>query len=151
VNWDQDRYDDIVDELKPFLASAGFAAGKTTFVPLAAMDGVNVLNNTDETLKEWYTGPTLIGVLGKTRFSGARPCADSADGVEVPSRPYESPLRIPVSNVFKGQTAVASGVAVSGRLCSGVIQVGGRVRAVPGDEVANVRSECRPLIPGGSY
>lgn len=63
------------------------------------------------------------------------------DKVEVPERPYENPLRIPVSNVFKGQTAVASGVAVSGRLCSGIVQVGDRLRAVPGDEVANVRSE----------
>lgn len=68
-----------------------------------------------------------------------------SDKVEVPVRPYESPLRIPVSNVFKGQTAVASGVAVSGRLCSGVLQVGDRVRAVPGDEVANVRSESSSL------
>ena len=63
-----------------------------------------------------------------------------SDKVEVPQRPYDSALRIPLSNVFKGQTAVASGVAVSGRLCSGVVQVGDRIRAVPGDEVANVRS-----------
>ncbi|KAK1925077.1 hypothetical protein DB88DRAFT_437513 [Papiliotrema laurentii] len=125
VDWSQDRYDDIVDALRPFLASAGFAASKTTFLPIAAMDGVNMLANDDPKLKEWYDGPTLI---------------DTLDKVEVPVRPYESPLRIPVSNVFKGQTAVASGVAVSGRLCSGVLQVGDRVRAVPGDEVANVRT-----------
>lgn len=126
VDWSQDRYDDIVDALKPFLSAAGFSASKTTFLPLAAMEGVNVLENKDETLKAWYTGPTLMQTLDK---------------VEVPVRPYDSPLRIPVSNVFKGQTAVASGVAVSGRLCSGVLQVGDRVRAVPGDEVATVRSE----------
>lgn len=65
MNWSQDRYDDIVDELKPFLSSAGFAASKTTFVPLAAMDGVNVMTNSAEGLKEWYTGPTLIDTLGK--------------------------------------------------------------------------------------
>nr|XP_031861143.1 uncharacterized protein CI109_003504 [Kwoniella shandongensis]KAA5528215.1 hypothetical protein CI109_003504 [Kwoniella shandongensis] len=125
VNWSQDRYDDIVDALKPFLISAGFSATKTTFMPLAAMEGTNVAENDSPELKSWYDGPTLIQALDK---------------VEVPARPYESPLRIPVSNVFKGQTAVASGVAVSGRLCSGIIQVGDRVRAVPGDEVANVRT-----------
>ncbi|WVR05364.1 hypothetical protein IAU60_002378 [Kwoniella sp. DSM 27419] len=125
VSWSQDRYEDIVDALKPFLMSAGFSAAKTTFLPLAAMEGINVLNNDVPELKEWYTGSTLIEALDK---------------VEVPARPFESPLRIPVSNVFKGQTAVASGVAVSGRLCSGVVQVGDRVRAVPGDEVATVRT-----------
>lgn len=64
MDWSQDRYDDIVDALKPFLASAGFAASKTTFLPIAAMDGINVLHNEDATLKEWYTGPTLIDTLG---------------------------------------------------------------------------------------
>ena len=64
VDWSEDRYDDIVDALKPFLASAGFAASKTTFLPIAAMDGINVLHNEDATLKEWYTGPTLIDTLG---------------------------------------------------------------------------------------
>ncbi|ODN83415.1 hypothetical protein L202_01557 [Cryptococcus amylolentus CBS 6039] len=125
VNWSQDRYDEIVESLKPFLLSAGFNATKTTFLPLAAMEGINIVGNSLPALKEWYSGPALI---------------DALDTVEVPARPYEIPLRIPVSNVFKGQTAVASGVAVSGRLCSGVIQVGDRVRAVPGDEVANVRT-----------
>lgn len=43
--------------------------------------------------------------------------------------------------MFKGQTAAASGVAVSGRLYSGVIQVGERVRVVPGDETAVIKSE----------
>ncbi|EIW70184.1 hypothetical protein TREMEDRAFT_71549 [Tremella mesenterica DSM 1558] len=125
VDWSQDRYDEIVDSLKPFLVSAGFTASKTVFLPLAAMEGTNVLVNEDPLLKAWYDGPTLI---------------DTLDKAEVPARPYESPLRIPVSNVFKGQTAIASGVAVSGRLCSGVVQVGDRLRAIPGDEVGSVRT-----------
>ena len=102
------------------------------------MEGINVLTNSDPLLKEWYDGPTLIDTLGESSNLATELTQDK---VEVPSRPYESPFRIPLSNVFKGQTAVASGVAVSGRLCSGVLQVGDRVRAVPGDEVANVRSK----------
>ncbi|KJE05250.1 elongation factor 1 alpha-like protein [Cryptococcus gattii NT-10] len=125
VSWSQDRYEEIVESLKPFLLSAGFNSAKTTFLPLAAMEGINILDNDQPELKEWYSGPALV---------------DALDNVEVPTRPYDSPLRIPLSNVFKGQTAVASGVAVSGRLCSGVVQVGDRLRAVPGDEVANVRT-----------
>lgn len=70
---------------------------------------------------------------------------DEADKVEVPKRPYETPFRMPLSNVFKGQTAVASGVAVSGRLCSGIVQVGDRVRSIPGDEVGTIRSKSPHL------
>lgn len=62
--WSQDRYDEIVDALKPFLVSAGFSAGKTTYLPLAAMEGINVLTADEPALKEWYTGPTLIDTLG---------------------------------------------------------------------------------------
>lgn len=126
VYWNQDRYDDIVDALKPFLASAGFAAAKTVFLPLAAMEGTNIAEPNLPPEADWYQGPTLIAALDK---------------VEVPERPYAAPLRIPLSNVFKGQTAIASGVAVQGRLASGIVQVGDAVRAMPGDVMANIRSE----------
>lgn len=126
VYWSQDRYDEIVEALKPFLASAGFAAAKTVFLPLAAMEGANVAETSSLPAEAaWYTGPSLV---------------DALDRVEVPERPYAAPLRIPLSNVFRGQTAVASGVAVQGRLASGVVQVGDNVRSVPGDAVAAVRT-----------
>jgi elongation factor 1 alpha-like protein len=129
VDWSQDRYDEIVEALRPFLASAGFAAAKTVFLPLAAMEGLNVTQKNLPQEASWYTGTTLV---------------DALDKADVPERPYASPLRIPLSNVFKGQTAVASGVAVQGRLASGIVQVGDTVRAVPGDATAAVRSEYKP-------
>jgi elongation factor 1 alpha-like protein len=67
VSWSQDRYDEIVDALRPFLVSAGFTASKTTFLPLGAMEGVNVLVNEEALLKEWYNGPTLIDTLGQCK------------------------------------------------------------------------------------
>jgi len=62
-----------------------------------------------------------------------------SDALKPPPRPYTLPLRLPLSNVFKGQTALASGVGVTGRIASGVVQVGERVRILPGDESAVVR------------
>lgn len=53
-----------MNALKPFLVSAGFTANKTTYLPLAAMEGVNIVGNEEAALKEWYTGPTLIDTLG---------------------------------------------------------------------------------------
>lgn len=63
------------------------------------------------------------------------------DTLQVPNRALEAPLRIPVSNVFKGQSATASGLAVSGRVESGIVQVGERLSALPGDESGVVRGE----------
>jgi len=47
-----------------------------------------------------------------------------------------APLRLPISNVFKG---AGSGTGVSGRILRGVVQVGERVRILPGDETAVVK------------
>lgn len=42
---------------------------------------------------------------------------------------------------------MGSGVGVSGRLASGVVQVGERLRILPGDESAVVRRESLALYP----
>lgn len=59
-----------------------------------------------------------------------------ADKLAPPVRDVQSPLRLPISNVFKGQSSCA---AVSGRLSGGIIQVGERLRVLPGDETTIVR------------
>lgn len=66
MNWSQDRFEEIQEALKPFLQSAGFLLNKLTFVPVAAMEGINlaVKENCPE-LDAWYSGPTLVDILGE--------------------------------------------------------------------------------------
>ncbi|KAI6047031.1 P-loop containing nucleoside triphosphate hydrolase protein [Pisolithus marmoratus] len=123
VDWAKSRYEEICRLLKAFLGQSGFHSSKIGFVPVAAMLGVNLVDRSSETtLTSWYKGPTLVDLLDK---------------LEPPVRDIDSPLRIPISNVFKGQS---SGTGVSGRICGGIVQVGERVRVLPGDETAVVRS-----------
>ena len=136
LHYDQGRFDEIVDQLKPFLAHTGFDAAKIPFVPCGAAVGENLSKrDPNGLLSDWYTGPTLVDVL---------------DNLSPPSRQLDAPLRLPVINVFKGQTAVASGVAASGRVVSGVLQIGDRLRVVPGDETGIVRSKWRRVKRGSS-
>ncbi|EIN10318.1 EF Tu GTP binding domain-containing protein [Punctularia strigosozonata HHB-11173 SS5] len=124
VNWDQSRYDEICDQLKPFLAQSGFSSSKTSFVPVGAMEGINLVDRDQESaelLRTWYSGPSLVDLLDK---------------LEPPARNIAAPFRFPISNVFKGQSA---GTAVSGRVCGGVVQVGERLRVLPGDETGVVK------------
>ncbi|KAI6151762.1 P-loop containing nucleoside triphosphate hydrolase protein [Pisolithus tinctorius] len=125
VNWAESRYKEMCRLLKAFLSQSGFQSPKIGFVPVAAMLGVNLVDRSSiegSALTKWYKGPTLVDLLDK---------------LEPPVRDIESPLRIPISNVFKAQ---GSGTGVSGRVCGGVVQVGERVRVLPGDETAVVRS-----------
>lgn len=67
VEWRQDRYDEICGALQPFLLQSGFQAGKTKFVPVGAMQGVNLANRSGDDVKElnkWYKGPTLVDLIG---------------------------------------------------------------------------------------
>ncbi|SCV71973.1 BQ2448_4667 [Microbotryum intermedium] len=125
VGWAQSRFEAIQEQLSPFLTQSGFQPSKVSFVPVGAMSGENLVKRRNEILRAWYEGPTLVEQL---------------DRLEVPPRALEAPLRIPVSNVFKGQSATASGLAVSGRVESGIVQVSERLCALPGDESGVVRS-----------
>lgn len=67
MEWSKARYDEIITLLKPFLVQSGFAASKTKFAPVGAMAGVNLLKregNDAATLNKWYSGPTLVDLLG---------------------------------------------------------------------------------------
>ncbi|CAL1701559.1 unnamed protein product [Somion occarium] len=125
VQWSQARYKEICKLLRPFLIQSGFHPSKTKFVPVGAMAGVNlVARDGDEAqaLNAWYSGPTLCDLL---------------DELEPPTRDLDAPLRFPVANVFRTPSSV---IAVSGRVCGGLVQVGERLRIVPGDETAVVKA-----------
>ncbi|KAF9452145.1 hypothetical protein P691DRAFT_795370 [Macrolepiota fuliginosa MF-IS2] len=120
VEWSRARYEEIESSLRPFLVQSGFAPPKTSFVPVGAMLGVNLVNREGDDAKqlnEWYSGPTLV---------------DDLDKMEPPTRDYANFFRLPVSNIFKTQST--SGVYVAGRIASGIIQVGEKLRAIPGDD-----------------
>ena len=52
--------------MKPFLAQSGFLPSKTTFVPVGAMQGVNLVDDRGANMIPWYTGPTLVEQLGQS-------------------------------------------------------------------------------------
>lgn len=142
VGYDQSRYDEIVAALRPFLSHTGFSESKLTFVPCGAAVGENLQQRSEEAgLSMWYSGPTLVEALDK---------------LEPPQRQLDAPLRMPITNVFKGgQTAISSGVGVSGRLVAGVLSIGDRLSVVPGDESGVVRAidvdgESTPWAVAGS-
>ena len=82
--------------------------------------------------------PHPCGVTGSVVLHGCRYLKSdpSVDRLQPPRRDTTSPLRFPISNVFKGQ---GSTTGVWGRVCSGVVQVGECLRVLPGDETAVVK------------
>jgi len=118
------------------------------------MSGVNLLDRDGSdaaALRQWYKGATLIDLLGTDRSSlSAQPTFDTPilDVLQPPTRDIVAPLRFPITNVFKG---LGAGTGVSGRICSGVVQVGERLRILPGDKSVIVKCQFISMLRAVMY
>jgi len=65
VDWSQERFTEITEKMSAFLKQAGFRESEVTFVPCSGMTGQNlVAKPTEDNLLSWYSGPTLLDVIG---------------------------------------------------------------------------------------
>lgn len=116
---------------------------------MGAVQGINLVGCDKDlatSLSEWYNGPTLVDLLGMISTVGKVLLSShilSSDHLTPPVRDIIAPLRIPVSNVFKRQS---SSVSISGRICGGIVQVGEKLRVLPGDETAIVKGELNVAL-----
>lgn len=68
VQWSKDRFDEIVQKLRIFLKQAGFKESDLNYIPCSGLTGENLVKPpTDPQLTEWYKGPTLLNIIGKTK------------------------------------------------------------------------------------
>ncbi|KAF3902318.1 hypothetical protein ABW21_db0209509 [Orbilia brochopaga] len=122
LHWDQERFDEIRQQMTQFLTTAGFQARNMSFVPCSGLTGDNIVRKPETGLVPWYSGPTLIEEL-----ETAKPVAKA----------IEKALRMTITDVYRG--GVTNPVTVSGRIEVGNVQVGDTILAVPGDERATVK------------
>ena len=122
VQWSQDRFDEISQQVSAFLTAAGFLAKNIAFVPCAGLTGDNIVRKAEDTRASWYTGAPLISVL---------------EASEPITRALEKPLRMTVDDVFRG--GVQNPLSVSGRLDAGNVQIGDTVVIMPASQTATIK------------
>jgi elongation factor 1-alpha len=152
VNYDQKRYEELKKELLTLLGMVGYKAEHVTFIPVSALDGVNITKKSDK--ETWFDGPTLLEAL---------------DLMKVPDKPVNLPLRIPVQDVYtitgvgtvpvgrvetgkmkKGDTVIFNPPAVKGEVKTIEMHHEEIQEAVPGDNIGwNVRGISRTDIRRG--
>jgi elongation factor 1 alpha-like protein len=123
VQWSKDRFDEIEQQTSAFLTAAGFLAKTISFVPCSGIRGDNVTRRSDDTHASWYAGRTLIEELERS---------------EPYTRSLEKPLRITISDIFRG--GVQNPLSVSGRIDAGSLQVGDPISVMPSGERATIKS-----------
>jgi len=120
VNWDKERYEEIKNEVSRMLRMVGFKIDKINFIPTSGWTGDNLLKRSEK--MSWYTGPTFMEAL---------------DLLEVPTKPTDKPLRIPVQDVY---SITGIGTVPVGRVETGVLKEGVNLVFMPSNKKAEVKS-----------
>jgi len=120
VDWSQDKYNSVVEEVTGLLKMAGFKTDDIPFIPCSAFDGDNVYNKSDKS--PWYNGPTLF---------------EAIDAISMPPKPTDMPLRLPIQDVYK---ISGIGTVPVGKIETGVLHSGKTVVFNPSQQSAEVKS-----------
>lgn len=120
VDWSQERYEDVRDSVKDLLKITGYNIDKVEFIPTSGWTGDNLAEKSKN--MPWYTGPTLVEAL---------------DAFEVPAKPVDKPLRIPVQDVY---TITGVGTVPVGRVETGILKTGDQVIIMPKGVAGEVRT-----------
>jgi elongation factor 1-alpha len=133
-DWKEERYNEVRDEVKDLLKMVGFPVDKISFVPVSAWTGDNLAEKSPN--MPWYKGPCLTEAL---------------DALELPPKPTDKPLRIPVQDVYK---ITGVGTVPVGRVETGVLKVGDKLIFMPDGATGECRSiemhheQIQEALPG---
>ncbi|MEM2321384.1 MAG: translation elongation factor EF-1 subunit alpha [Candidatus Bathyarchaeia archaeon] len=120
VNWSKERYEEIKNEVGRMLRLVGYKVDKIPFIPVSGWLGDNLVKSSSN--MPWYSGPTLIEAL---------------DYFEMPPKPIDKPLRIPVQDVY---SITGVGTVPVGRVETGVLKEGDTVIIMPLGKTGEVKS-----------
>jgi elongation factor 1-alpha len=120
VDYDQDTFDEVVEEVSQLLGQTGFDHEEASFIPISAFEGDNVAEASDQT--GWYDGPTMLEALNALPES---------------EPPTDAPLRLPIQDVY---TISGIGTVAVGRVETGEMFPGDNVSFQPSDVSGEVKS-----------
>jgi len=131
VNWEKERYDEIVAKLTPFVRSSGFnPKTDVTFIPVSAYMGQNLKDPVSKDVCSWYNGPSLLGFL---------------DDLALGDRKISDPFKMPISEKYNDM-----GTVVVGKLESGTVRKSDTMLLMPNRttvEVVGISNEQDEEVP----
>jgi len=116
VDYDQDTYQAIIEKYKDFAKKLNFDS--IYDIPVSALNGDNILNSTKNL--NWFKGPTMISLLETINIEN-----------------LDKEFVMPVQNVIRPNLDYR---AFCGRVASGIIEKGEKVRSLPSGKVAKIES-----------
>jgi len=125
VNFDQAKYNKVVEDMKALLKAVGYKIEKINFIPASAYKGDNIAKKSDNL--KWFNGPTLLEQL---------------DLFDIPEKPVDKPLRMAIQDVY---TITGVGTVPVGKIETGKIHPGDKVIILPGKSGKGVHGEVKTV------
>ncbi|MCB9358292.1 translation elongation factor EF-1 subunit alpha [Candidatus Woesearchaeota archaeon] len=125
VDYSEDKYNKVKEEVSNLLKQVGYKVDQIPFLAVASLHGENICKKSDK--MAWYKGKTLL---------------ESIDDLQVPEKPIDKPLRLPIQDVYN---ITGIGVVPVGKVETGIAKVGMKVTAMPGREGKGVPGELKSL------
>ena len=116
INYDQDKYKAIINTYKDFARKLNFDS--IYDIPVSALNGDNVLSSTKNL--SWFKGPSLMSLLETINIED-----------------IDNEFIMPVQNVIRPDLDYR---AFCGRVSSGIIRKGQKIRSLPSGKVAKIES-----------
>jgi elongation factor 1-alpha len=127
------RYKEIQKEVSQYIKKIGYNPDCVPFVPISGFNGDNMLEPSEK--MSWFKGWSVVKADKKT-YNGVT-ILDALDNVDVPKRPTERPLRLPLQDVYK---IGGIGTVPVGRVETGVLKPGMVVTFAPVNLTTEVKS-----------
>jgi len=121
VDYDEDTYNQIVEEYTDFLTEIGLEAER--FIPVSGMLGDNVADRSGN--MDWFEGKTVLEQL---------------DSFENAALPHNKPYRMPVQDVYKFTKGGDDRRIVAGTVAAGELNVGDEVVFYPSGKKSTVKT-----------
>lgn len=118
--YSEERYKQVKEDAEKLLKTVGFKTDQIEFIPLSSYKGDNVSKPSEN--MPWWKGDTLLAALDK---------------FQVPPKPTDKPLRLPVQDVY---TITGVGTVPVGRVETGVLKVNDKIVFEPSHATGEVKS-----------
>lgn len=125
VEYKEDAYKKVKEEVGKLLKGVGINPDTTTFVACAGLKGDNIAKKS--TNMPWYKGPTLL---------------EQFDLFPAPELPTNLPMRMPVQDVYE---ITGVGTVPVGKIETGIMKVGQKVKILPGRAGEGIIGEVRTI------
>jgi elongation factor 1-alpha len=125
VEYKEDRFNKVKEEIGKLLKGVGINPDTTTFIACSGLKGDNIVKKSDK--MPWYKGPTIM---------------EQFDLFPAPELPTNLPMRMPVQDVYE---ITGIGTVPVGKIETGVMKVGQKVKVLPGRTGAGIEGEVKSI------